>query len=85
MGRSLDDLLFSLSIFVNAFPLDRNNSGLKIVRCVGDPIPQLAYLFTGGGLYRFSSRDYTTNKRIYMEGFMVPATYVADDGLKWHH
>ena len=85
MGRSLDDLLFSLSIFVNAFPLDRNNSGLKIVRWVGDPIPQLAYLFTGGGLYRFSSRDYTTNKRIYMEGSMVPATYVADDGLKWHH
>jgi hypothetical protein len=27
-------------LFVHEFPLDRNNSGLKILRWVGDPIPQ---------------------------------------------
>jgi hypothetical protein len=33
LGWSLGDLSFSLcSIFVPAFPLDRNNSGLKIVK-----------------------------------------------------
>ena len=30
-----------LHIFVPAFPLDRNNSGLKILRWVSDPLPQL--------------------------------------------
>jgi hypothetical protein len=34
--------------FISSFPLYRNNSGLKILRWVVDPIPQL-----GGGLYRF--------------------------------
>ena len=40
--QSLDGLSFSLcSIFVPAFPLDRNNSGLKFLRWVGVPISQL--------------------------------------------
>jgi hypothetical protein len=39
LGPSLDGLSFSLcSIFVPAFPLDRNNCGLKIMRWVGGPI-----------------------------------------------
>jgi hypothetical protein len=41
VGLSLDDLSFSLcSIFVTAFPLDRNNSGLKFLRWVDGPIHQ---------------------------------------------
>jgi hypothetical protein len=33
LGQSLDGLSFSLcSIFVPEFPLDRNNSGLKILK-----------------------------------------------------
>ena len=40
LGWSLDSLSFSLcSIFVAAFLLDRNNSGLKFLRWVGGPIP----------------------------------------------
>jgi hypothetical protein len=44
----------SAPFFDSAFPLDRNNSGLKFLRVSG-PIPQLGgpYLSTGGGLYRF--------------------------------
>ena len=49
MGRSLDCLSFSLcyNFFVSAFPLDRKNSGLKMLRWVGSSMPQLgchAYL-----------------------------------------
>ena len=40
--QSLEGLFFSLCfIFVPEFPLDRNNSGLKILMWVGGPIPQL--------------------------------------------
>jgi hypothetical protein len=42
VGQSLDGLSFSLcSIFVPTFPLDRDNSRLKILRWVDGPIPQL--------------------------------------------
>jgi hypothetical protein len=48
VGWSLDGLSFCLcSIFVSVFPLDRNISELKFLRCVGGHIPQLggrAYL-----------------------------------------
>ena len=38
LSQSLDDLSFSLcSIFVPAFPLDRNNSGSKILKMGGWP------------------------------------------------
>ena len=41
--------------FVPVCPLDRNNSGLKIWRQGGGPIPQLGpCLISGYGLYRFS-------------------------------
>jgi hypothetical protein len=41
-GQSLDVFSFSLcSIFVPAFPLDRDNSGLKFLRWVSGPIPPL--------------------------------------------
>jgi hypothetical protein len=47
MRQSLVSLSFSLcSIFVPVFSLDRNISGLKILRLVGDPIPQLEVLST---------------------------------------
>jgi hypothetical protein len=42
-------------LFVPEFLLDRNNSGLIFLRCVGGPIPQLGlYLTYGYNLYRFS-------------------------------
>jgi hypothetical protein len=42
VGQSLDGLSFSLcSIFLPAFPLDRDNSGLKNLRWVGDFNPPL--------------------------------------------
>ena len=45
VGWSLDGLSFSLcSIFVPAFPLDRDDSGLKHFRWVGGPIPPLGAL-----------------------------------------
>jgi hypothetical protein len=34
-------LQFLFHFFVPVFPLDRNISGLKTLRCVGGPIPQL--------------------------------------------
>jgi hypothetical protein len=41
VGWSLEDLSFNLHrIFVPAFSLDRNNSGLKILRWVDGPIPR---------------------------------------------
>jgi hypothetical protein len=40
VGQSLDGLTFSLcSIFVLEFPLDRDNSALKVFRWVGGLIP----------------------------------------------
>jgi hypothetical protein len=54
----------SAPLFVLAFPLDRSNSGLKFLRWVGGPIPQLGGGGGGGwgtpclstldGLYRFN-------------------------------
>jgi hypothetical protein len=42
VGQSLDGLPSSIcSTFGPVFPLDRNNSGLKMWRLVSDPIPQL--------------------------------------------
>jgi hypothetical protein len=42
LGSSLEGLSFSFySIFVPAFPLDKNKSGSKILRWVGIPVPQL--------------------------------------------
>ena len=42
MGQSLDGPTFSLwsILFVPVHPLDRNISGLKVLRWVGGPIPQ---------------------------------------------
>jgi hypothetical protein len=34
-------LQFLFHLFVPVFPLDRNISGLKLLRCMGNPIPQL--------------------------------------------
>jgi hypothetical protein len=46
VGQSVDVLSFSLcSIFVSEFPLDRNNTGLKILRWVDGPIIQLGAMF----------------------------------------
>ena len=55
VGWCLDGLSFSLcSIFVPAFPLDRDNSRLKIFRWVSGPnIPLGPHISTGGGLFRF--------------------------------
>ena len=54
VGHSLDGLSFSIcSIFVSVFPLDSNNSGLKILRWEGGTIPQLEAIFIGGGLFSF--------------------------------
>ena len=36
--------------FVLVFPLDKNISGLKILRCVGGPIPQLLEVVSTGSL-----------------------------------
>jgi hypothetical protein len=45
VGQSLDDLSFSLYfIFCPCFPLYRNNSGLKILRWVGCPVPPLGVM-----------------------------------------
>ena len=43
VGRSLGCLSFSICsiFFVLTFPLGRNNSGLKILRWIGGPIPHL--------------------------------------------
>ena len=42
VGQSLDGLSYSLrSIFVPAFPLQTDNSGLNILRWVSGPFPQL--------------------------------------------
>jgi hypothetical protein len=46
LGRSLDGFSFSLcSICVTAFSLDRNSSGPKFLRWVGDLIPQMSAMF----------------------------------------
>jgi hypothetical protein len=43
----------SAPFFVPAFPLNRKNSGLKFLRWVSGPTPQLGQcLSNGGGLYR---------------------------------
>ena len=45
MAFPLVSIFFILvPVFVPAFPLDRNNSGLKFLRWVGGPIPQLGAL-----------------------------------------
>jgi hypothetical protein len=45
----------SAPLFVPAFPLDRNNSGLIFLRWVGGPIPQpWAMPVSEYGIYRFS-------------------------------
>jgi len=41
VGWSLGGLFLSLCSTFSVFPLDRNNSGLKILRWLGGPIPQL--------------------------------------------
>ena len=53
--QSLDGLSFcQCSIFVPPFPLDRNNPGLKILRLVCGPIPQVRVKSTtGGGFFSF--------------------------------
>jgi hypothetical protein len=57
MGQSLDGLFFSLcSIFVPAFPLDRDDSGLKVLRWVDAHILLLGAMsidWTRGSLFRF--------------------------------
>jgi hypothetical protein len=46
LDQSLDAVSFNLcSIFIPAFSLDRNNSGLKNLKMVGGPIPPLGDLF----------------------------------------
>ena len=53
--QSPDGLTFSVLHFFPDFPVDRNNSGLKIMRWVGGLwIPPLdPCLETGGSLFRF--------------------------------
>jgi hypothetical protein len=41
VGKSLEDSSVSAPLFVHAFPLNKNNSGLKFLRWMGSPIPEL--------------------------------------------
>jgi hypothetical protein len=56
VGQSLDGLTFSFwSIYVPEFPLDRDNSGLKILRGMDSPIPPLGAMSV---FWRWSLRFY---------------------------
>jgi hypothetical protein len=45
----------SVPFFVPSFSLEKNNSGLKVLRWVGDPVPQLSVRVCAYLLYMVSS------------------------------
>jgi hypothetical protein len=62
-------------------PMKKLGEGLKELKQFATSQEEQQYQPTR---YPRATRDKTTNQRIYMEGPMAPAAYVAEDGLIWH-
>ena len=74
----------SARCFIPLFPLDRSNSGLKILRSAGGTILQTGHFITSGyGLYSFSSHLLGISANIISVGCWEPLAFLATGTLWW--